>query len=97
MGEVRTLIVSSWWGFWEACCLMVSIPVPKIVLMDIQVSSAVRFSWYTSLCRGVKFCGLSNADELFGTQVTFTSPGNHKDSNCVDVVVVKAAWHKLAL
>ena len=37
----------------------------------------------------MKFYGLSDAGELFGSQVTFTrNPGHHK---CVEVMVVKAA------
>ena len=48
--------------------------------------------FFSSECRGVKFYGLSDAGELFGSQVTFTrNPGHHKDPSCVEVMVVKAA------
>ena len=46
--------------------------------------------FFSCECRGVKFYGLSNAGELFGSQVTFTrNPDHHKDPNCVEVMVVK--------
>ena len=46
--------------------------------------------FFSCECRGVKFYGLSDDGELFGSQVTFTrNPGHHKDPNCVEVMIVK--------
>ena len=47
-------------------------------------------AFFSCECRGVKFYGLSNAGELFGSQVTFRrNPDNCKDPNCVEVMVTK--------
>ena len=47
-------------------------------------------AFFSCECRGVKFYGLSNAGELFGSQVTFRrNPDNCKDPNCVEVMVAK--------
>ena len=46
----------------------------------------------------MKFCGLSDAGELFGSRVTFARNSNHPiDPNCVGVMVIKQEGnhHKL--
>ena len=37
--------VLSWWGIWEACCSAVGVSVPKILSLDIQVSTVAMFLW----------------------------------------------------
>ena len=39
----RLIVVSSWWGIWEACSV-VGVSVPKILSLDIRVCAVATFS-----------------------------------------------------
>ena len=57
-------------------------------LLTVYIPALQDLAFFSCECRGVKFYGLSDADELFGSQVAFTrNPGHHKDPNCVEVMV----------
>ena len=55
-----------------------------------SMAALCDLAFFSCECRAVKFYGLSNAGELFGSQVTFRrNPDHCKDPNCVEVVVAK--------
>ena len=46
-------------------------------------------AFFSCECRGVKFYGLSDGGELFGSRVTFArNPDHPMDPNCVEVMAV---------
>ena len=61
------------------------------------MAAVCDLAFFSCECRGVKFYGLSNADELFGSQVTFKrNPDHFKDPNCVEVMVAKCKLGHIA-
>ena len=60
---------------------------------------AVRdLAFFCCQCRGVKFYGLSEGGDLFGSKVRFKRrPSHPADANCVEVMVVQGSGSGIKL